>query len=202
MLIWNSDGDTPEKQVEQILAITPILPGQKPTQKNQIPPSHQATENSAAAAAHPPPSTSENHPPSSEPLPVSENHPPQAPTSSSGNAQPSPLPATKASPSSPPKPATNDLSEPPRPVLPTLPSDLQAAQTENEGRRQRDLEMSLLATGRREEKGGLVDFHEGMRKGLPSGGGMVGDGEKGDERVGLKRMDTEESLDEFVDAEG
>ncbi|QSZ31241.1 hypothetical protein DSL72_000804 [Monilinia vaccinii-corymbosi] len=34
------DGDTPQKQMEQILAVYPILPGQKCTEKNHIPPQH------------------------------------------------------------------------------------------------------------------------------------------------------------------
>lgn len=37
----NSNGATPEEQIQQILAVTPILPGQKSNEKNVIPPSHQ-----------------------------------------------------------------------------------------------------------------------------------------------------------------
>lgn len=35
---FGSDGDTPEKQIAQIMAIAPILPGQKSTDKHIIPP--------------------------------------------------------------------------------------------------------------------------------------------------------------------
>ncbi|CRK35123.1 hypothetical protein BN1708_006634 [Verticillium longisporum] len=51
-----SDGETPEKQAEQVLAIYPILPGQKASSENQIPPNKPAqTQPKATGAATPPP---------------------------------------------------------------------------------------------------------------------------------------------------
>ena len=41
MTDFNSDGPTPQAKTEQILAITPILRGQKPRQQFNIPPKHQ-----------------------------------------------------------------------------------------------------------------------------------------------------------------
>ncbi|RXG47801.1 hypothetical protein VDGE_04199 [Verticillium dahliae] len=52
----NIDGETPEKQAEQVLAIYPILPGQKASSENQIPPNKPAqTQPKATEAATPPP---------------------------------------------------------------------------------------------------------------------------------------------------
>lgn len=45
LLTFFSDGDTPEKQVEQILAVTPILRGQKSNEKHVIP-SYQSQQQS------------------------------------------------------------------------------------------------------------------------------------------------------------
>jgi oxysterol-binding protein-related protein 8 len=58
----SSDGSTPQKQIEQILAVTPILRGQKPTEKNPIPPPHYrsgsyTSTKSPTTSAHP------DHPP-------------------------------------------------------------------------------------------------------------------------------------------
>jgi hypothetical protein len=58
----NIDGSTPQKQIEQILAVTPILRGQKPTEKNPIPPPHYrsgsyTSTKSPTTSAHP------DHPP-------------------------------------------------------------------------------------------------------------------------------------------
>ncbi|KAI9743092.1 MAG: hypothetical protein M1818_003387 [Claussenomyces sp. TS43310] len=50
----NIDGDTPEKQIQQILAVTPILRGQKSNQKNAIPP-HSSSVHTQQAAPPPPP---------------------------------------------------------------------------------------------------------------------------------------------------
>ncbi|KAN0122625.1 hypothetical protein V8E51_000951 [Hyaloscypha variabilis] len=56
----NIDGATPQKQGEQILAVTPIVRGQKSTEKNPIPPPHNrtgsyASTKSPTTATHPPP---------------------------------------------------------------------------------------------------------------------------------------------------
>jgi oxysterol-binding protein-related protein 8 len=44
----NSDGDTPEKQAEQIMAIYPILPGQV-SKERDIPPPHSHTAEKASS---------------------------------------------------------------------------------------------------------------------------------------------------------
>jgi hypothetical protein len=203
MLMYGSDGDTPEKQVEQILAITPILPGQKPTQKNQIPPHHKAekstAENSTTTSSPPQSATSQNFP--------------QAPSTSSGNtiAYPSPISTPKAGPVSSskavPVSSGNDLVDfgqndgPPvapsqQPTIQSqMPADLYAAQTQNGGQQQKELENILHSTGTiKENEGGLIDFHRDLRKELP--------GNQSTEAALLKKRDTDtDSVDEFVDAE-
>lgn len=60
VLIYNSDGDTPEKQTEQILAVTTILRGQKSSERNVIPP-HQSQPQSEPQTYHEQPSKSEGN---------------------------------------------------------------------------------------------------------------------------------------------
>jgi hypothetical protein len=72
--------------------------------------------------------------------------------------------------------------------MPHQPSDLQAAQTRNDGQGQKDMEQMLASTSTTQQgqgQGPLVDFHIDMHNSLP--------------QVTLKRSDTSE--DEFVDAE-
>ena len=62
---FSSDGSTPQKQTEQILAVTPILRGQVHTEKNPIPPPHHrsssyASTKSPTTSHAPPPSTGDN----------------------------------------------------------------------------------------------------------------------------------------------
>ncbi|EPE28032.1 Oxysterol-binding protein-like protein [Glarea lozoyensis ATCC 20868] len=211
----NIDGDTPEKQVEQILAITPILPGQKPNQKNQIPPSHQqAAEKSAAEKSTTENSTATAATATPSPPPSTQNLPP-APLASAGNtkATPSPISTPKAAPISSPKVAPisheNDLvdfgqndSAPPQKsaIQSQMPADLYAAQTQNGGQKQKELEQTLLSTSTsRENQGGpLLDFHDDLKRDLPAGGTET---EKA-RHAALLRKDTDtDSLDEFVDAE-
>jgi len=85
----------------------------------------------------------------------------------------------------------NDSSAP---VQPQIPADLKAAQTENGGQQQKELESTLrsTSTSRANEKGqgSLIDFHEDMKASLPVG-------------HALQREDTDtHSVDEFHDAEG
>jgi len=165
----NIDGKTAKEQVEQILAVTPILPGQKSNEKNPIPPQH----------------------------------------STATSQTPSHLPAAASS------AAENDLndvgqkeirqtktSQPSQ--LPRLPTDLQTAQTQNNGKQQTDLESTLRATSTNEgSQGPLLDFHNELKKDLPGVGGSADtENEKENELSKLKRQDTETSVDEFVDAEG
>ena len=61
----SSDGSTPQKQTEQILAVTPILRGQAHTEKNPIPPpqhrsSSYASTKSPTTSHAPPPRTGDN----------------------------------------------------------------------------------------------------------------------------------------------
>ncbi|KAL2072525.1 hypothetical protein VTL71DRAFT_11868 [Oculimacula yallundae] len=178
------DGTTPEKQAEQILAVTPILAGQKSTEKNPIPPQHTQSE----------PHTS-NHEPIAAPARA-------------------PAPANPSSENQPPPPAPeNDLINfgqndgPPStsaastttPAVPEYhaPADLHAAQTLNNGQQQKDLENTLRSTStERVNGGGLLDFSDDLKKDLPT---VDKNGKK--TAPALKKEDTD-SLDEFVDAEG
>jgi len=77
------------------------------------------------------------------------------------------------------------------------PADLRAAQTENNGQQQLELEQRLrAASSSHGNQGSLIDFHEDLKRDLP---GMETTRPHGV----LKRHDTDtQSLDEFVDAEG
>lgn len=148
----NSDGQTPQQQTEQILAVTPILKGQKPTEKNEIPPQHALRE---------------SHPPSNS-TPTPQIQPPPAGDDliDFGQTASTPVPASH------------------------FPADLKAAQTQNNGQEQKDLEHTLRSTStERDNKESLIDFHEDLKENLPKADPI------------LKREDTDtKSLDEFVDA--
>jgi oxysterol-binding protein-related protein 8 len=135
---FRSDGSTPAKQTEQILAITPILKGQKPNQRNRIPrrsESYRSTYNETT-------STNDQSKPKQQPLPIEgdlidfgQNDEPQTQ-----------------------KPHYTSV----------MPSDLLLAQTQNNGQQQKDLEKTLRATSKSPpQKGTLIDFHEDMNKDLP-----------------------------------
>jgi hypothetical protein len=114
---------------------------------------------------------------------------------------PTPVVAPHPHPQAPAPAHQNDLIDfgqndgaPPAPQHPSIPADLHAAQTQNGGQQQKDLEETLRSTSASSNldrnKGSLIDFHEDMKKELP-------------EVNKLKRKDTDtQSLDEFVDAEG
>ena len=165
----NSDGASPQEQTEQILAVYPILPGQKFTEKNRIPPqSHQHTEQ-----ANPLPPT----------IPVA--------------AAPAPIPSHEKD-----KENLTDLGrESPAPVQSQyVPADLLAAQTQNNGQQQKDLERVLQSTStvQGQNQGSLIDFHDDLRKDLPAA-----TDNQGTAASTLYRQDTDtHSVDEFVDAEG
>jgi len=158
-----SDGSTPEKQIEQILAIAPILPGQKSSNKNVIPPPHQSAE---------------THAPITDPALTTIPTPskPQPPLEASDLIDFGQNDGAGAAPS-------NALAPP----------DLLAAQTENNGQQQKELEETLRSTStgpKPEQQGSLLNFHSDLRKNLPA-------------VAGLKRQDTDtQSVDEFVDAQG
>jgi oxysterol-binding protein-related protein 8 len=160
LLTSNSNGTTPQQIAEQILAITPILPGQKSNEKNPIPPQRQAQP---AQANHTLPA------PAAAPQPQAQA--PQDDLIDFGQHDG----------------ATATLQQP------LIPADLKAAQTQNNGQQQKDLEDTLRSTSTSPppEKGGLIDFHDDLKSNLPG------------EQHTLKRQDTDtQSLDEFVDAEG
>ncbi|KAM0173942.1 hypothetical protein ACHAPF_006435 [Botrytis cinerea] len=163
------DGASPQEQTEQILAVYPILPGQKFTEKNRIPPqSHQHTEQ-----ANPLPPT----------IPVA--------------AAPAPIPSQEKD-----KENLTDLGrESPAPVQSQyVPADLLAAQTQNNGQQQKDLERVLQSTStvQGQNQGSLIDFHDDLRKDLPAA-----TDNQGTAASTLYRQDTDtHSVDEFVDAEG
>lgn len=66
-------------------------------------------------------------------------------------------------------------------------SEFNAANGSSESRP--DIEQILKSTGTPQQGGALIDFHNDMKDSLPAAGK-------------LKRNDTEDSTDEFVDAEG
>ncbi|TVY47001.1 Oxysterol-binding protein-like protein [Lachnellula occidentalis] len=150
----NIDGATPEKQVEQILAVTPILRGQKSNEKNPIPkrnPSIISTNTPSKAAPAPP------------------------------AALPAPAPTGAGD--------LVDFGQNETPAQPqiAIPADLKAAQTENGGQQQKELESTLSQTSTSHAIGkgseGLLDFHD-MKATLP-----------------LQRGDTDShSVDEYHDA--
>ncbi len=158
-----SDGTTPQQQTEQILALTPILRGQKSNEKNPIPP-HRRSESFTPSITQ---KTSEPHQPQApEPdlIDFGQNESPQV---------------------SPSQPKME------------IPADLKAAQTQNNGQQQKDLESTLISTSTTEgSQGPLIDFHNEMKKDLP----IL---QVESENHTLKRQDTDtQSLDEFMDAEG
>jgi hypothetical protein len=77
------------------------------------------------------------------------------------------------------------------PAHPIIPADLNAAQTHKNDQQQKDREQTLGSASQslaRNNGGTLIDFHEDLKKDLPST---------------LQRQDTDtQSLDEFLDAEG
>lgn len=179
----SSNGDTPEKQVEQILALAPILPGQR--RKNSIPPSHHRVPSIASSAS----------PESSQILP------PKSPD----------VPATI--PEASPPPQANDLinfdqnESTPTPVQsqtaqPMIPEDLHLAQTRNNGQQQKELERTLRSTSKSPDRkhGPLIDFHDDIKKALP-----LAENKKSESTgtsAPLVREDTDsKSIDEFVDAQ-
>ena len=163
-----SDGSTPEKQTEQILAITPILPGQKPNQRNRIPKrseSYRSTTNEY-----------NNENVNSQQTPKQQlSQAPEGDLIDFGQDE---------------EPQTQNQNQRPS-VMPPIPTDLRLAQTQNNGQKQKDLEKQLHSTSISPPPptGALIDFQDDLKKDLP----------KQDD---LKRHDTADSDDVFLDAEG
>ncbi|KAH8657631.1 hypothetical protein BGZ60DRAFT_135351 [Tricladium varicosporioides] len=171
----NIDGSTPQKQVEQILAIAPIIRGQKHNEKNPIPPPH--TRSASYASTHSVTASHASH---------SSNH-----ASHAVQAPPHPHPESVAE---------NDLIDfgqndgaAAHSAQPVIPADPHAVQTHNNDQQQKHIEKQLQETGQTRE-GSLIDFHD-MKESLPTTNHIS--------KVPLKRQDTDtQSLDEFVDAQG
>lgn len=83
------------------------------------------------------------------------------------------------------------------------PSDLHLAQTLNGGQKQKELEEQLRNTSISPPPKGaaLSNLERDLKQDLPNVKNATV-GEKGKKAVGLKRVDTEDSDDEFMDAEG
>lgn len=81
-----------------------------------------------------------------------------------------------------------------------VPADLYAAQTQNNGQQQKDLERTLQSTStvQGQNQNSLIDFHEDLKRDLPAAAHT-----QATATSTLYRQDTDtNSLDEFVDAEG
>lgn len=81
-----------------------------------------------------------------------------------------------------------------------VPADLYAAQTQNNGQQQKDLERTLQSTStvQGQNQSSLIDFHEDLKRDLPAAAHT-----QATATSTLYRQDTDtKSLDEFVDAEG
>ncbi|KAJ8070458.1 hypothetical protein OCU04_000832 [Sclerotinia nivalis] len=162
------DGASPQEQAEQILAVYPILPGQQSTEKNRIPPQHH------------------QHTEQANPIPA-----------------PVPVATTPVSllPQEKDKENLIDLGNdsPATAHYQHVPADLHAAQTQNNGQQQKDLERTLQSTStvQGQNQSPLIDFHDDLRKDLPTATDT-----QGTATSTLYRQDTDtHSIDEFVDAE-
>lgn len=141
----SSDAPTPEKQAEQIMAIYPVVTGQKPNGTNVIPPRGPTTGSNAQSA------------------PVDEQGDDLIDFGQDDDpAPPAPKPAESSAPGSEPK-------------------------IDPHHRSTAEIQTMLSATGSPTSAGEpLIDFHQDLKKDLP--------------QTSLKRGDTDESHDEFVDA--
>lgn len=163
------DGPTPEKQTEQILAIYPILKGQKPNTRNVIP-SRSSISGSIRSISHP------NHAEHSIQRHPTEQHPNEhhanGPSAAGGGDDLIDFGQNDSQPPAPKQPEPK-LKPEERPAI-----DVHHKSTA-------EIQSLLSQTGSRAPGGPLIDFHEDLKTTLPAG---------------LKRADTAESSDEFVDA--
>jgi len=169
----NIDGKTAKEQVEQILAVTPILPGQKSNQENAIPPQHSSAtpQTSKAPSAAAGPSATERDTVDNGQKDTQQSQPSQQSQSSQLPRLPSDLRTAQVQ--------NNGKQQK------DLESTLRSTSTSEHS------------------QGPLLDLHNDLRRDLPSAGSSVEAQRKtGDESVNLKRHDTGSSnADEFVDAE-
>lgn len=181
ILIEYSDSPTPADQVRQILAITPIVRGQEHHERMPIPPSRHSRQSLESIRSGK--SVKSNATPH---LYSETSHPPPIP----------PIPHAKE----------NDLidfghhNEPSaaRSYSLPAPADLSGAQMENDGRAQKELELTLAKTSTGNENssadaGALHIFQRDLSLSLPPTPGSPA----------VRREDSDtKSSDEFVDAEG
>jgi len=181
------DPRSPEKQVEQILAFTPILPGQQqpqarqaPTQTNENLPPQQETQSPSQPQQIPEDDLidfGQSKAPVQQPISPTLVQQSQNLSSLQQPLQPSPAPSSE---SARPKPAY-------------MPTDLHVAQTENGGQRQIELENKLQNTSITPLKGtALTQLEQDLQR----------EKDAKAKQTALKRQDTEDSDDEFVDAQG
>ncbi|RKU40648.1 hypothetical protein DL546_000537 [Coniochaeta pulveracea] len=174
------DSHNPEKAREQIFAIYPIVKGQKP--RNVIPP--RGSISGPSSHQPPPAQESDSHELAGHGQDVSNDErsavPPTVPS-----AAPAPAPASQAVPQTTPNQAEQ--------VLPP-PASAVAHESESKGPRppidpqhpsSTEIQSMLSETGTAAPGGPLLDFHHEMQSSLPKQ---------------LKREDTLESNDEFLDA--
>lgn len=163
------DGPTPEKQTEQILAIYPILKGQKPNTRNVIP-ARSSISGSIGSISHP------HHAEHSVQRHSTEQHPndhhAHGPSKAGGGDDLIDFGQNDSQPPAPKQPEPK-LKPEERPAI-----DVHHKSTA-------EIQSLLSQTGSRAPGGPLIDFHEDLKTTLPAG---------------LKRADTAESSDEFVDA--
>lgn len=150
MLTGNRDGESPEKQAAQIMAIFPIVKGQKWEAKNVIPP-----RASISGPAAPTPSSSKLD--EGDLIDFGQNE------SSTEHQE-----LTEGQ-------KKGELQSETKPPLDSAHNSTA------------EIQQMLASTGTRAPQGPLVDFHQGMKKSIPSK---------------PKRVDTDDSNDEFVDAQG
>ncbi|KAK3394446.1 hypothetical protein B0H63DRAFT_460927 [Podospora didyma] len=137
------DGATPEKQAEQIMAIYPIIAGQKWDRKIVIPPRGSMSRPGSSRQT-------------------------VAPSAASGSADLIDFGG--------PSESSTSLSSEDKPPL------------DSSHKSTAEIQTLLSATGSTANQGPLIDFHQDLKQTLPAGG--------------VKRTDTEESEDDFVDAQG
>ncbi|KAF7563808.1 hypothetical protein G7046_g345 [Stylonectria norvegica] len=154
---------SPAQQAEQIMAIYPIVTGQKPNQRNVIPPRNAGSGfNSQPTQADQPKEEipqddlidfGENQAPVAQPVPPPQTAPRAAP-------QPAVVPTQHLEQRAPLQPV-------PEPVAPQAVSQLVQRETVKPTKSQAEITQLLSTTGKPAE-GPLIDFADGLKKDLPS----------------------------------
>lgn len=147
----------PEKQVEQILAIYPIVEGQKLAQNDIIPP-HKGGSQPAAPA------------PAPAPAPVPASVPAPAPAATAATAAPASTPARapiQVPAPAPAPPATSNGRTAGESLLDLGAGDDAAAPPREPAAHKPDVVESALASTGKTPEGPLLDFTQEMKKDLP-----------------------------------